>query len=187
MRRMTGYFGLEINFITFFPTAISFQDSALIKSHLRDTLHTVKALKELNRKGSGVQRTGQLGAPIPGNLLSPSWAALEASSEGTAQLSCRRRVRPQQSMFHAGYPWSKLLWQLFALSAKISFKSQIFQLCVGSNDIAGNMNLHHLLYHQAFNFYILKTNKKKKPKKPKQEISGDINTTSLIKIKLGRF
>lgn len=64
---------------------------------------------------------------------------------------------------------------LFALSTKISFKSQIFKLCVGSNDIVGNTDLHNMLFHQAFNSYVFE-------KKP-----GHINATSLIKIKLGRF
>lgn len=128
---MTGYLGLEINFITFFPTGISFQDSALTKSYLRDTLHTVKAVKELNRKGSGVPRAGQLRVPNPGNLVSLSWAVLEASSEGTAQLSCRRRVRPQQSMSqYAGYPRSKLSLAAHCFVYKNQFqKSNISALC----------------------------------------------------------
>lgn len=73
-------------------------------------------------------------------------------------------------------PDPNFLWQLIALSTKISFKSQIFQLCVGSNGIVGNMNLHNLFYHQAFTSYTLKKNQQQKktqkyppPKKKTQQ------------------
>lgn len=73
--------------------------------------------------------------------------------------------------FHcADYPRSNLSTAALALSAKISFKSQIYRLSVDSNDTVGNMTLHKLLFHHAFNSYIFvengmyncyKSNKKK--------------------------
>lgn len=57
-------------------------------------------------------------------------------------------------------PDPNFVQQLFALSTKISFKSQIFKLYVGNNDIVGNMDLHNLLFHQAFKSYIFE----KKPR-----------------------
>lgn len=131
MRRMTGYLGRGINFMAFFPTAIFFQDSTLIKSHLQGTLHTVMALKELNGKGSGVQRAGQLRVPIPGNL--------EASVKELHSFPAGEESGHNKACFMAQTtPDPNFLWQLFALSERISFKSQIFELCVGSNDIVGN-------------------------------------------------
>lgn len=75
-------------------------------------------------------------------------------------------------------PDPNFLQQLFALSTKISFKSQIFKVCVGSNDIVGNMDLHNMLFHPP-NMLLTPMYLKKK--------TGHINATSLTKIKLGRF
>lgn len=54
----------------------------------------------------------------------------------------------------ADCPTSKLSAAALALSAKITFKSQIFRFYISGNDTVGNMNLHKLFFHQAFNSYI---------------------------------
>lgn len=53
----------------------------------------------------------------------------------------------------ADYPRSKPSTAALALTAKICLKSRVFRLCVGRNDTVGKINLHKLLFHQAFNSY----------------------------------
>lgn len=83
---------------------------------------------------------GQLRVPIPGNLVPPSWAPLEASVREMHSFPAGEESGHNKACFTVqAVPDPNFIWQLFALSERISFKSQIFELCAGSNDIVGNI------------------------------------------------